>query len=365
MSHYTNHLWRWPGWYRWRISAPWPRDSRDAMRSSLLQILAVAHQERITVIPLLSHLAESHRGLNRRALRRLVKRLSSGASLMTAIEQTPEVLTNRQMLALRFGSQTGLLDSTYRDLISESKGQALSISLQLRQTTFYMGAMIAAIMIVAAFLSAVIMPVILELIGGFEPEMQPPLVFRLTAMISAWVHPVFIPAFIAMIPLLPLVFDSAAGRWLKLNLATGRWYWMGQLLRADMMEMLARSSGAGRPVPAALSVLARHHFDKQIRHQLLFARNEVEQGAEVWASLCDAKLLSPAEADVIRIASTNESRILAMRRLAAQKRERVVEKAMSLAQWFQTLTIIGIALIVLAITYSVFQFLTSALFILS
>ena len=53
-----------------------------------------------------------------------------------------------------------------------------------------------------------------------------------------------------------------------------------EIYSADVLRKLEIASAAGRPIPGALSTLARYHFAPQIRHKLLFVRNEVEQGAD-------------------------------------------------------------------------------------
>jgi type II secretory pathway component PulF len=95
---------------------------------------------------------------------------------------------------------------------------------------------------------------------------------------------------------------------------------------------------------------------------LLFARNEVEQGSDAWSSLRDAKLLTAAEANAINVASATETRSWIMRRLAGLKREDALRKSAVLVQWFQTLAIIGIAAIVLAIVATFFSFITGVIY---
>ena len=72
---------------------------------------------------------------------------------------------------------------------------------------------------------------------------------------------------------------------------------------AEVLQRLGAVTAGGRPLPSALSTLARYHFDPAIRHKLLFARNEVEQGADLWQSLATVRLVNPAEATVMEVAT--------------------------------------------------------------
>jgi type II secretory pathway component PulF len=96
-----------------------------------------------------------------------------------------------------------------------------------------------------------------------------------------------------------------------------------QLRWADVLEKLSLASAAGRPMPGALSTLARYHFDPRIRRELLYARNEVEQGAEVWPTLAAAGLLAPQEERLLDVSERLGNRSWALDKLAANKKRRV------------------------------------------
>lgn len=356
---------RWERLHQWRISALFPRDTRESMRRSLLRLLAVAHSQRLDLVPLVSNLAIEHRGRNRRILRRLAKHLSNGMPLVTAVEVTPGVLSDRQVLAMRFALQIGILDVTYRDLIAESSGTVSEIVASSRKTAVYISVMLAVLVFVVSFLWAFIVPLFVIISDQASDDFKIP---KLIQTVNAWtqsIEPAYLLLLVVMIPLVPLLMNTKASRVVKRWMISRDCYFVAQMYRADLLELLARAIEAGRPVPSALSTLARHHFDKRIRNGLLFARNEVEQGAGVWASLCDAKLLTVVEATAIEIADTTDMRSLVMRRLADHKRESAFGKGIVLIQWFQSFAIIAVAAIVLVIVYTFFSFITGAIFELS
>jgi type II secretory pathway component PulF len=103
-----------------------------------------------------------------------------------------------------------------------------------------------------------------------------------------------------------------------------------------------------------LSTLARYHFDPNVRRKLLFVRNEVEQGAEVWQSMANVGLLSPAEARVMLTAERVGNRASALSQIARAKRRQTRRR---LDRWWQALTpaaVVVLGLIVLVHALTVF-----------
>ena len=98
---------------------------------------------------------------------------------------------------------------------------------------------------------------------------------------------------------------------------------MAKLRAAFLLDLLAVAQQSGRPLPGALSTLARYHYDSLIRHKLLYVRNEVEQGADVYDSMATARLLSPVESKALALAPQPDVRVWTMHRLASWKRRRV------------------------------------------
>ena len=107
------HL-RGPTWY---IST-WIGDSLATQQRSLLHVLAVAQKEKLELAPLIECFAVEHRAGYRRLLKRLAQRLRSGVALVDALEQTPDVLDDDAVLALRFGSQSGTTQAVFDMLLS-------------------------------------------------------------------------------------------------------------------------------------------------------------------------------------------------------------------------------------------------------
>ena len=116
---------------RWRCVPWWSFESRSAVRSSLLRLLAMAHAHRLAIAPLVRNFAYEHRGLRKLQMLRFARRLESGTPLVEALEQTPDVLSEQDVLTLRFASQTGTLGSAYEHL-----SRTVSVAHQERATLF-------------------------------------------------------------------------------------------------------------------------------------------------------------------------------------------------------------------------------------
>ncbi|TVP99971.1 MAG: hypothetical protein EA381_08460 [Planctomycetaceae bacterium] len=345
-----------PNWSgrTWRITMLWPRDPQELMRRSLLRVLAVAHRERFDPATLVANLAEEHRGRNRRRLRRLANRLRGGMPVVTALEQTPEVLSDAQVLAIRFGSQTGTLTATYDDLISKIQQPPSTASRDLRQTAIYLGFMSLFVIWILSFLFTFIYPTFGKIDDYFEisdPPYAVDLMYRLSNQMGAGTAILAILAILA----LPFLWSSPIGRWVRRTLATSRLRWVWQLRIAELLEWLAQSIEAGRPLSGVSSVLARYHFDKPVRQRLLFARNEMEQGASAWESLRSAGLLTAQEYRSLSDSTSPQTQVWLLRNLANQKRERSTSAGEAAARGLQTLATLAVAVVVLVVSLAGYQ----------
>ena len=108
----------------------------------------------------------------------------------------------------------------------------------------------------------------------------------------------------------------------------------------------------------ALSTLARYHFDKDYRQKLLFIRNEVEHGADVWQCFADAKVLSPAESDALRQSPTSQSQAWTLRQFAEMKEAATQNRIDQALVFARPIVVLLQAAFVLWIATGVLQILT-------
>jgi type II secretory pathway component PulF len=337
----------------WRLSTWWPSDSRGAMQQSLLRLLALAHSQRLELIPLIVNLAREHRGRYRRRLSQLAYRLSDGTPLIDALEQTPDVLRDDQVLAMRFAHQTGTLEETYQQLLLRDDSTSNRISANLRQTMLYALATLGFIGLVLMFFIVFIVPTVQKIVSdhveAINTEVELPWAFNLLSTISHHLSRYGLWWLLGIVAAIWLVCSAPSRQFFRRSLATKLFGSVAQIRSAELLRMLSLAIEAGRPLPAALSTLARYHFDKRVRQQVMFARIEAEHRTDIWNILREAKLFSPAESAAFEKASSNQSQVWMMRRIADWKEDKVYRRREMLASLIRPLVILGLASAVLLI----------------
>ncbi|TWU38917.1 type IV pilin biogenesis protein [Novipirellula aureliae] len=346
---------------RWRISAWFSGDTVDDRQRSLLRMLAAAHQQRLDPTVLVDNLASEHRGAYRRRLKRLVRRLHEGLSLVDALEQTPDVLSDETVLAIRFATQCGTLDSTYSRLIAGRDETDNRVQHAAGHSTIYASIIGLFAVLVVIFQMTFILPIFLkiseELTEGATFRSAGPL-RSLAATIEA-ITDYFPLILIASFLLFLLLKLTRVRRFLRRAVA-GRWIdTIAKRRSANLLNLIADSLEAGRPLTSSLSTLARYHYDRGIRQKLLLARNEVEQGSVAWDSLAEVKLISAAESDAIQKMNGTTDRVWTIRRFADWNRDKVSRKRENRSSLRQPLIVLCLGAIVLWIGYAYFQFLTN------
>ena len=302
-------------------------------QKALLRMLAVAATERLEAAPLVSALAIEHRGPYRWRLRRLARRLTAGTPLADALEQTPGALSDEQTLAVRFGEQSGTLAATLNGLLDGKDQASQRIISRLWQIGTYAAAVTMIFLFILTYMIIWIIPKYQIIFRDFELDL-PRVTHQMIDTSSAFVNYWFLVP-LMLLPIVWLVILGRTRRYFRRNISSRLLRPIAQLRSANVLSLLAGNSRSGRPVAGALSTLARYHFDEKIRHKLLFVRNEVEQGSDVWQSMAAAKLISSAEARALDKASSADSRSWTIDRLAALKRgcvERRIDTYISLLQ---------------------------------
>ena len=344
----TSQDWRFTGLLSpWLMAPWWPADTLASKQRSLLRILSVAAAEQLEVAPLVACLAMEHRGRYRRRLRRLAQRLAARTSLTDALEQTPGVLSDEQILAIRFGDQSGTLHETLANLLKAEHQSAMQLNIRLRQTVFYVGITVTILILVLSFILIKIAPSFQAIFADFQLELP-----RLTIVfirISTYIVNYWYQIAIVLLVVGWLFQSETSRRFFRRVLSSRVLRPIAELRSADLLDLLSVSLQSGRPLAGALSTLARHHFDSLMRHRLLFVRNEVEQGVDVWHSMATARLITPAEARALESSTSVDSRAWTMKRLARLKRDRVarqIDVCVNLLQPLFTLLLAGTVLFV-------------------
>jgi len=345
----------------WRVSAWWPSDSTFSVQRSLLRLLAVAHRERLELVPLIRNFADEHRIVWRWRLRRLANRIEVGTPLVDAIEQTPDVLDEQHLLALRFATQSGILADAYQDLLQDPMTERQLAKTAILRVVVYAIAMVFVIALMASFLLSFVLPTIASLAEEFG--VTTPWAISSQLKVSAWVsdYTWFLFGLIGLV---------AIACWCSRDLRRV----IGRCLRfclprldlsqrpAELLRLLSLASKAGRPISGSLSTLARYHYDKTVRQKLLFIRNEVEQGANVWSCLCDSKLINTNEAEAIRHCTDGNMQAWTLRQLANSKSIATTNRMQQVAACAHPVVVIIFAAIVAWLSLGYFQFLSGMVY---
>lgn len=335
-------IWPLPLW----VGTPWwPADTLASKQHALLLVLSVAISERLDVVPLVESLAKEHRGRYRRRLYRLARRMAAGTSLADALEQTPGALSDEQMLAIRFGIQSGTLSEVLQSLVDQREQTMNPISHRLRQIGFYGTFVSVLFLLVLSFIMVSIIPSWHRIMADFSLDTTAPL--RLLTGISNAMAEMWPLIFLSLLFCVWLIKSEFSQRFFRRRVLSRLFKPIAQLRSASLLNLLAVAQQAGRPLPATLSTLARYHYDSLIRHKLLFVRNEVEQGANLWKSLVKARLLSHAESRALASSTSADSTVWTLRHLANWKRNRVARRFDVYVDFLMPIVILLMASVVL------------------
>ncbi|TWT76678.1 type IV pilin biogenesis protein [Planctomycetes bacterium CA13] len=344
----------------WRISPIWSSDTVDARQRSLLRILATAHKERLDPAVLVDHLANEHRWSYKWRLKRLARRLREGTLLVDALEQTPDALSDPIVLAVRFATQCGTLDATYSRLIGEHDETDNRLQYAMRHSLAYVIVIGLIACLITLFQMTFIIPTIVKMERDFSDaseQISSASVLKSLISVSHFIADYF-PMLLMLMVLIFLIFKVGNIRRLFRRGLAGRWFSaVAKRRSAQLLELLADSLEAGRPLSGSFSTLARYHFDTRIRHKLLIARNEIEQGAKPWDSLAEVQLISPAESKAIAHSSTKTDRVWTLRRVANWQSKKLSRSRENRSTLFQPIAVMALASFVLWIGYAYFQFL--------
>lgn len=338
-----------PAWYLW----PWWRsDSTRAKQNSLLQLLSIAHSERLDHVSLIDSFAREHRGWYRRRLKQLAKRLGSGCPVIVAIEQTPDVLSDDQVLALRFASQSGSLSQTFHQLVRTDDSQQDETKAAWHNLFKYWAVTLLALATITLYMMIRIAPVQSQILTEFG--IQRPGFFFLKSSFDLLCDN--IPVALAVVSFIAFLFFSSTSRRFFRRVVAPNFTIAPKTHRSSfLLHLLSISSAAGRPMSGTLSTLAKYHYDKNVRQRLLLARNEIEQGVDEWQSLSDAELITTAEASALAGSPDNQTRAWLLERLAVAKTERACRASSTMLAFAHPAAILLFGCIVLFIFIAFFS----------
>lgn len=304
-----------PGPRAW-LRRLWPWRTTATQQLTLLRLIALAAEEQLPLAPLLAAWSQDERGVQRRRVRRISQLLDAGAPLPAAVEEVSGALRDADILAIRFGAQSGTLRASLDEAIHDYR----PASPWGKGTFGYLVIVSLLFFVLSLFIYVKIVPAMQSILAEYglnaTRSLQWSLAFARFVDHSWWFFVLLISA------LLYATFSARPGRILRQS-------FVGRLVRplwslgtADILQKLSVAAAAGRPVAGSISTLARYHFDPAVRRKLLFVRNEIEQGASPWQSLAAVGILTPADEALLASADRVGNRPWALEQLAATKKRR-------------------------------------------
>lgn len=309
---------------RWPFTAYWPRRTTGAQQRSLLRLIVTATEENLPLSELIEAWAADESGAQSKRLHRLAKLLRDGTRLPDAIEEVRGVLGDEDILAIRFGTQSGTLAATIRDTLDQPEPAFVYGSSRLRKSFVYLCVLTVVAIVIVTFLMIKIIPALRQIFREFD--VSTPASLEWSVYLANIVADYWYLFVLAIVALWLLVFSSGPGRRLRLSISSRLFRPLRELRMAGVLQKLSVATQAGRPIPGALSTLARYHFDPALRHQLLIVRNEMEHGAEIWPSMGKLGLLSPPEVRVLETAERVGNRPWVLNQLALVKKRRTMRR---------------------------------------
>lgn len=341
----------------------WPWRTTRAQRVGLLRMIAVAAEQHLPLVPLLEAWTSDERGVQHFRLVRVLRLLKDGVPLANAVEQVPGVLQDDDLLTIRFGSQSGTLAPALRSRISQIDSQAAIAGHSVRRSLIYGVFLVVYGGLIAAFIQVKIIPAFLKIFADFSIDV--PAGLRVLQKLDHVFTTYWLIGAIALLFVAWSMFSPRPVRFVR-NSILGRFFGpIRELRAADVMQKLGVAVQTGRPISGVLSTLARYHFDPSVRQKLLFVRNEVEQGADVWQSMSTVGLLNNPERRALAAAEQLGNQQWTLEQLAVTKRLRTLRRLARLADLQLPVMVIAIGILVLIQAVAIIEPLAKLIFSLT
>jgi protein transport protein HofC len=204
------------------------------------------------------------------------------------------------LLAIRVGTETGTLPAMLRETAKEFTDQQDDVYSTWKGTLLYLAALLLALFAVGSFIMYFIIPKFKKIFEDFGTELPDltKFIIHVSDEIAQWFPMIGIGGLVgwAWLAWRTRHGTSSGGifRWLLFSHARGQ--------APVVLRILSVVVEGGRPVVGAISTMARHHLSTIVRNHLLFLRNEVEQGGEVWDHLAEIGMLTPSESRILEAA---------------------------------------------------------------
>jgi type II secretory pathway component PulF len=297
---------------RWRSDRLFRKVPRELNYVGLLQLIQSSLFAKADLASLLAAYAEEQRGFARFRMRRFAGRVQQ-SSLIEALEQTPDVLPDDAVLAIRLGSQMGTLHESLEMLIVTYQQKEASQTRESRGWTAYAVISGLIILLVLIFINSKILPTFYRMWEDFGIDLDARLLMvkRFNSFLASGGGLFFFLLLLLVAALWNGTLRRLFSRFLPILRPNE-----GLKISSSLLRMVAVNVEQGKPMSGILSTLAKYHYNRKARHKLLVARNELDHGTEQWESLKGSGLLSVNQAKAIVECKDPRSRAWIMARSA-------------------------------------------------
>ncbi len=274
--------------------------NRETRQNALLWVLTISIEHKRPLGKMIESLAlDEGNSLWSAQLHNLAKLLDDGIPLPDALEQIPGLLPPNVVLAIRVGTETGTLPEMLKDTAADFSRNQAEGDFSWRDVLCYLIAVVLALFVVASFLMYWVIPKFKKIFEDFGTEL-PPLteaIIKISDEVFVWIPAVLL---IGICILLWMKWRTRHGTstslWKRILFSHSR------SQASLVLRILSVLVEKGRPVPGAISTMARHHDNLTVRNHLLYVRNEVERGRELWEALAEMGMITPAESRILSAA---------------------------------------------------------------
>jgi len=270
---------------------------------ALLRLLAAATEKQIPLVPMLDAFADDAVGSWRNDVHRLAGLLRSGLPLAEALDQVPQLLPPDVMLAVRLGMESGAPGPALRAAVRTFAEHDQAGRPTSRGDFAYLWILLLVLIGVVNFLMYWIIPKFKKIFEDFGSEL-PDLTVAVIEVSDFVMHYFYLfgPAlFLLFWATLAIAVNDLLSALDVRPLSLFGWMFPRRTM-PDFLRNLSVVVEAGRPLSGAVSTMGRYYRSAAFRRRLLYIRNEVEQGVDLWDCLTKTGLLRASETTLLESA---------------------------------------------------------------
>ena len=265
--------------------------------------------------------------------------------IASALEQTPELLPDETVTAIRLGTELGTLSETFAQLLETNEPRADDVQEKWNSVICYLIVLLPTLGIVSLGFCFFIVPTFKRMFDEFELKLPPASLLYL--VVADAIAVAFTPCLFLCLVLAALYLFTPLGLLLR---RFYRRYLPGAYSarsRRSVLQLLALSQQGNSSLKTAISTLARIHSTPAVRSRFQRADRKIESAGDPWNSLADQHLLSHQQSQSLSAMQESELRNWTLLRLADCKQVAERRRAYTFVSLVQPISILLIALAVL------------------